>query len=96
MSHPDSSITAVDQEESGPGASVSTEKVATVSQRTSTTWCPTVIGPLVLLGWKFVWGPPGTFGPDCLESLTPGAYTSEDSLFSSKILCRLALELEVA
>ena len=52
--------------------------------------------PQVLLGQGLVWGPPGTFSPDCLESLTPGAYTSEDSLFSSKILCRLALELEVA
>ena len=82
----------MDQEESGPGASVSTEKVATVSQRTSTTWCPTVIGPLVLLGWKFVWGPPGTFGPDCPESPTPGAYTSGGSLSSGVVLSRLDME----
>ena len=27
--------------------------------------------PWVLLGWKLVWGPPGTFGPDCPESPTP-------------------------
>ena len=30
----------------------------------------------------------GTFGPNCLESLTPGAYTSEDSLFSSPLQSR--------
>ena len=40
-----------------------------------------------------MWGPPGTFGPDCLESLTPGAYTSEGSLFSSMAVCRPDMEL---
>ena len=29
-----------------------------------------------------MWGTPGTFSPDCLESPTPGAYTLEGSLFS--------------
>ena len=29
-----------------------------------------------------MWEPPRTLIPDCLESLTPGAYTTEDSLFS--------------
>ena len=29
---------------------------------------------------EVVWGAPGTFGPDCLERLIPGAYTSEGSL----------------
>ena len=35
----------------------------------------------------------GTFGPNCLESLTPGAYTLEGNLFSSKVLCRRDREL---
>ena len=28
--------------------------------------------PQVQLGQELVWGPLGTFSPDCLESLTPG------------------------
>ena len=44
--------------------------------------------PQVLPGWELVWAPPGTFSPNCLESLTPGTYTSEGSLFSSMVLCR--------
>ena len=48
---------------------------------------PWVLG--VLLGQELVWGPLGTFSPNCLESPTPGAYNLEGSLFSSVILCRL-------
>ena len=33
-----------------------------------------------------MWGPPGTFGPDCPESLTPGAYTSGGILYSNVFL----------
>ena len=33
-----------------------------------------------------MWGPLDTFSPNCLESLTPGAYASEGSLFSSMVL----------
>ena len=43
LTHPESPIMVVDREESGPGASVSTEKVAPVSKRKSTDWPPTVI-----------------------------------------------------
>ena len=39
-----------------------------------------------------MWGPPGTFSPDCLESLTPETYASEGSLSSSVVLCRLDME----
>ena len=84
-------MTIVDQEERGQGASVSTETVAPVSKRKSTDWPPQLLisrVPQVLLGWELVWGPPGTFSPDCPESLTPGAYTSGDSLSSSVILFR--------
>ena len=35
-----------------------------------------------------MWGPLGTFSPDCFESPTPGAQASEGSLFSSVVLCR--------
>ena len=42
--------------------------------------------PPVLLRQGLVWGPPGTFSPDCLESPTPGACASGDSLFSSVVL----------
>ena len=43
MARSDSPITVVDQEESGPGATVSTEEVALVSKRKSTDCPPTVI-----------------------------------------------------
>ena len=38
-------------------------------------------------------GTPEHFRSDCLESLTPGAYTLEGNLFSSKVLCRQDREL---
>ena len=85
----------VDLEESGPGASVSTEKFARVSKRNL------LIGPAqllipgvlqVLLGQRLVSEPPGTFSPDCPESPTPGVYTSEGCLFSSVVLYRLGME----
>ena len=41
-------------------------------------------------------GPPGTFSPDCLESLTPETYASGDSLSSSVVLRGLDMELVVA
>ena len=49
--------------------------------------------PQVLLGLKLVWGPLGTFSPNCLESLTPGACTLEGSLFASMVLCRPDIEV---
>ena len=52
--------------------------------------------PQLSLGWELVWGPPGTYSPDCLESPTPGAYTSEGSPFSSLVLCRQGPEPEAA
>ena len=52
--------------------------------------------PQVYLGWELVWGPLGTFSPDCLESLTPETYSSEGSLSSSVVLCRLDMELGAA
>ena len=39
-----------------------------------------------------MWGPLGTFSPDCLESPTPETYASEGSLSSSVVLCRLDME----
>ena len=42
-----------------------------------------------------MWGPLGSFSPDYFESLTPGAYTSEESLSSSMVLYRLDRELGV-
>ena len=74
----------VDQEEGGPGASVSTEKVAPVSKRKLTDWPPQLLissVPQVLLGWELVWGPPGIFSPDCLESPIRETYASGSSLF---------------
>ena len=47
----------------------------------------------MLLGREFVWGPLGTFSLDCPESLTPGAYASEGSLFPGVALYRLDMEL---
>ena len=43
-----------------------------------------------------MWGPLGTFSPDCLESPIPGAYTSGGSLSSSVVLYRLDRELGAA
>ena len=37
-------------------------------------------------------GTQDTFSHDYLESMTPGAYNSEGSLFSSIFLCRLDME----
>ena len=88
----------VDREESGPGASVSTEKVAPVSKRKLTdcspSYCLLIAGaPQVLLGQGLVWGSLGTFSLDCPESLTPGAYASEGNLFSGVALYRLDMDL---
>ena len=77
LAHPNNPFTVVEQEESRPGG-FSEQKAAPVSKRKSTDWPPTVIipkVPQVLLGWELVGGLPGTFNPNCLESLTPGAYT---------------------
>ena len=41
-----------------------------------------------------MWGPPGTFSPDCPESPTPEAYASGGSLSSSVVLYRPDGELE--
>ena len=88
---PDSPVTAVDWEESGPGAPVSTDKAAPASKRKSTDWSPTGTNPLgswVLLRQEFVQGLPGTISPDGPETPTSGAYTSEGSLSSSVVLYR--------
>ena len=39
-----------------------------------------------------MWGPPGTFSPDCLESPTPEAYIFKGSLSSSAVPWRLDME----
>ena len=80
---------AVDQEESRPGALVSTEKVALMSKRKLNGSPQLLIPgvPQVSLEWGFVWGPLGTFSPKCLESPTPGPFPSEGSLFFSMVLC---------
>ena len=39
-----------------------------------------------------MWGPPGTFSPDCLESPTLETYASGGSLSSSVVLCRPDME----
>ena len=44
------------------------------------------------MDWQLVWGPPGTFSPDCLESLTPETYASGESLSSSVVLYRPDME----
>ena len=48
--------------------------------------------PQVQLGQELVWGPPVTFSPDCLESLTPETYASKGSLSSSVVPCRPDME----
>ena len=40
-----------------------------------------------------MWGPPGTFSLDCLESPTLETYASGGSLSSSVVLCRPDMEL---
>ena len=39
-----------------------------------------------------MWGPLGTFSPDCPESLTLRAYTSEGNLSSNVVLYRSDME----
>ena len=77
------------QEEIGPGASASTEKFAPVSKinRLIDSHSPPPVintqdslGVIRMEAWV---GTTGTFSPDCLVNLTPGAYTSEGSHFSS-------------
>ena len=97
MARPDSHITEVDREESGPGASVSTEYVAPVSK--SMDWHPIVIdtrGSSDEIRTELVWGFPATFSPDYLESPTPEIYASGGSLSSSVVLCRPDMKLGVA
>ena len=50
----------------------------------------------MLLGREFVWGPLGTFSPDCLESPAPETYASGGSLSSSVVPCRLDVEAGAA
>ena len=83
---PDSPITAVDREESRPGALLSRKWPQCPKEKTD--WPSTAINtgvPQVQLGWELVWGPWDIFSPDYLESLTPGSYTSGGSLCSSMV-----------
>ena len=85
LAYPDSPITIVDGEESRPWALAGREKFAPVSKRNRLIGPPQLLIPRVCqvqLRQELVWGPLGTFSPDCLQSLIPGAYTTEDSLFS--------------
>ena len=41
-----------------------------------------------VIGRELVWGSPGTFSPDGLESLTRETYASGGSLSSRVVLCR--------
>ena len=94
LARPDSPIMVVDWEESRPGALVSRE-LPQCPKENQLTGPPQLLiprVPQVLLGWELVCGPPGTFGPYCRESPTPGAYTSEGSLFSNMVLCRQDME----
>ena len=43
-----------------------------------------------------MWGPPGTFSPDCLESQTPETYPSGGSLSASVVFCSPDMELGAA
>ena len=73
----------------------SEQKVAPVSKRKSTDWPFIDIntqGSSGVTRMGCVCGSLGNFGPDCLESLTSGAYTLEGSLFSIMVLCRLDME----
>ena len=97
----DCPITVVDREESGPGASVSTEKDASVSKRKLIDWPPTVTdtqGSSHVIRTGECVGTPGNLQSqiDCPESPTPGAYTSGGSLSSSVVLYRLDRELGAA
>ena len=40
-----------------------------------------------------MWGTPGTFSPDCPESLAPETYASGGNLSSSVVPCRTDMEL---
>ena len=87
----DCPITVVDREESGPGASVSTEKDASVSKRKLIDWPPTVTdtqGFSHVIGSGVCVGTPGNLQSliDCPESPTPGAYTSGGILYSKVFL----------
>ena len=96
---PESPITEADREESGPGASVSTEYVALVSKRKLTDWPLTIIntrGSSGVIRRELVWGPLGTFSPDCLESQTPETYNTGGSLSFSVVPCRPDMELGAA
>ena len=75
---------------------MSKEKAAPGSKIKSTGWPPTVINAQGSSGVIRVEACVGTFGPDCPESPTPGAYTLEGSLFSSMVLFRPDMELGVA
>ena len=82
---PDSPITAVDREESRPGALLSRKWPQCPKEKTD--WPSTAINTRASSGVTSTGacvGIPGHFQSDCLESLTPGAYTSEGNLFSIK------------
>ena len=84
----------VDWEESRPGALVSRE-LPQCPKENQLIGPPQLLiprVPQVLLGWELVCGPPGTFSPDCLESLTPETDPSGGSLSSSVVLCRPDVE----
>ena len=81
--HPTSPIIVVVWEESRPGASVNTEKVAPVSERKLTVWPPTVINTQSSSGVIRMgdgWRLQDPSSPDCPESPTPETYTSGGSL----------------
>ena len=89
---------AVDWKESRPGVS-GRKKVVLLSKRKSTDWPPTVTitrGSSGIIRTGAVWGLLGSFSRNCLKSPTPGAYTSEGSLFFSVVPCRPDLEPRAA
>ena len=89
MAVPDSPITEVDREESGPGTFWYLKGNQPIGP--PQLLIPGV--PQVKLGQVLVWGSPGIFSPDCLESPTPETYASGESLSSSVVLCRPDMEL---
>ena len=91
---PDSPITVVDHDESRPGALVSRKLPQCPKEKID--WPSTVIntrGSSGVTRTGACVGTPEHFLSDCLASLTPGAYTLEGNLFSSKVLCRQDREL---
>ena len=91
---PDSPITVVDHEESRPRALVSRKLPQCPKEKID--WPSTVNntrGSSGVTRTGACVGTPELFRSDCLESLTPGAYTLEGNLFSSKVLCRRDREL---